>query len=125
MTTTKRWAESLKVASKADLPPIPDYSEPYARAARDVAVRAVILQGVVAVDYEVDAQPIIEWFQEQRIWDDVTPKERAFMLGSAHTESDQLQFQWKQEAQWTLLWMIQRVESLGLPTQYCDTRRLV
>src|SRR5215475_8437386 len=125
MSTTKEWAESLKVASDADLSAIPDFSKPYARTAREVAIRAVILQGVAAVAYEVEVQPIIEWFQTQEIWGAVTAKERAFLTRSQHTESQQIQFRWKQEAQWTLLWMIHRVESLGLPTRYCDTRRLV
>ncbi len=125
MSTTKLWAESLKVASDADLTPLAEYSETYARSAREVAIRAVILQGVAAIAYKVEAQPIIEWFQTQGIWSDVTPQERIFILGSAHTEAEQVRFRWKQEAQWTLLWMIHRVESLGLPTGYCDTRRLV
>ncbi len=29
------------------------------------------------------------------------------------------------EAQWALLWVIDKVESLGLPTTACDSRRLV
>jgi hypothetical protein len=125
MSTTKRWAELLKVSSEADLSPIADYSQPYARTARQIAVRSIILLGVAVVAYEVEAQPIIEWFQEQAIWSDVTPDERTFILGSTHTEAEQLRFRWKQEALWTLLWMIHRVESLGLPIRCCDTRRLV
>jgi len=125
MCTAKLWAESLKVASDTDLTPIADYSKPYARSAQEVAIRAVILQGVAAVAYEVEAQPIIEWFQTQEIWSDVTPQERTFILGAVHTEAEQIRFRWKQEAQWTLLWMVHRVESLGLPTRCCDTRRLV
>jgi len=124
MKTTKLWAESLKVACDATLPPVPNFSKAYPRTAREIAIRAVILQGVVAVAYEVEARPIIEWFQAQRIWGDVTPKERAFISRSAHAESERVQVQWKQEAQWALLWMVGRVESLGLPTNYCDTRRL-
>jgi hypothetical protein len=124
MSAAKLWAESLKVATEADLLPIPDFSKLYARTASEIAIRAVILQGAVAVAYGVEAQPIIEWFQAQTIWGDVTPKERVFMSSSAHTESELVQVQWKPEAQWALLWMVGRVESLGLPTHYCDTRRL-
>jgi hypothetical protein len=123
--TTKLWVEALKIASEADISPIPDYSEPCARTAREVAIRALILHGVVAVAYGVEAQPIIDWFQEQGIWTDVTPKERAFILGESRSEPERLRYQWKQEAEWTLLWMIGRVDSLGLPTRCCDTRRLV
>lgn len=125
MSTTKEWAESLKVASDTNLAEIPGSSKLYARTAREVAVRAVILQGVVAVAYKVDAQPIVDWFQSQRIWDAVTVKERNFLASSEQNASERVQFQWKQEAEWALLWMIQRVESLGLPTRHCDTRRLV
>lgn len=118
------WAETLKVATDSDLLPVPDYSKLYARTAREIAIRAVILQGVVAVAYEVDALPIIEWFQGQEIWSEVTPKERAFISSSSHGESERIQVQWKAEAQWALLWMVGQVESLGLPTHYCDTSRL-
>jgi Domain of unknown function (DUF4272) len=125
MDTTKIWAESLNISSAADLSPITDYSQPYARTAGEIAVRAVILQGVIAVAYGVEAQPIMRWFQEESILSQVTPQERAFLLSPAHTESQQLHFRWKQEAQWTLLWMIHRVESISLPTHCCDTGRLV
>jgi hypothetical protein len=119
------WAESLEVASDEDLSPIADYSEPCARLASEVATRAIILQGVVAVAYEVAAEPIVKWFREQAIWDKVTPQERAFLLSAARTGVEQLGYRWKQEAEWTLLWMIGKVESIGLPTHYCDTRRLL
>lgn len=32
------------------------------------------------VAYEVAAGPIVKWFQEQAIWHEVTPQERAFFL---------------------------------------------
>lgn len=125
MNTTKEWAEYLKIPSGDDLPAIPGFSEPYVRSAQDVAVRSVILQGVVAVAWEVEAEPVIEWFQKQGIWDAVTPNERAFLEAPERDDALLNQFHWKQETEWTLLWMIQRVETLGLPTRYCDTRRLV
>ncbi len=125
MSTTKEWAESLKVETDTALSDVPGFFKRYAHTARELAIRSVILQGVVAVAYEVDAQPIIEWFRAQSIWDAVTATERDFLSRSQHTESEQLRFRWQQEAQWTLLWMIRRVESLGLPTHFCDTRRLV
>src|SRR5215469_5492988 len=109
------WAESLGVAADANLPPVADYSEPCARTAREVAIRAVVLQGVVAVAYKVEVDPVVQWFHAQGIWDALTPNERTFLATSEHSESEREHFQWKQEAQWTLLWMIGRVESLGLP----------
>jgi hypothetical protein len=125
MITTKAWAESLEVESGENLFPVADYSQPYACQAREVATRAIILQGVVAVAYGVAAGPIVKWFREQAIWEEVTAQERACLLSTPWTRSKQLEYRWKQEAEWTLLWMIGKVESLGLPTHGCDTRRLV
>src|SRR5215469_8166862 len=102
MSATKAWAESLKIATETDLSPISNCSIKYARTSQEIATRAVILQGVVAVAYGVEAQPIIAWFQTQGIWETVTPNERAFLMSSQRTQSEQVKFRWKQEAEWTL-----------------------
>jgi Domain of unknown function (DUF4272) len=113
------------VESDEDLVPVADYSKLYARSAREVATRAIVLQGIVAIACDVEAEPIVKWFKEQGIWGNVTKKERKFILSGNPSEPQQIQCRWKQEAEWTLLWMIGKVESLGLPTRCCDTRRLV
>ncbi|MFN0055377.1 MAG: DUF4272 domain-containing protein [Planctomycetales bacterium] len=125
MDSTKAWAESLGIETTRDLAPIVDCDEPYARTASQVAIRAVILHGVVAAAYKVEARPIVEWLRNQRIWDSVTPLERDFLAGKDRSDAVCIPRQWKQEAVWTLLWMIGKVESLGLPTHNCDTARLV
>ncbi len=123
--TTGKWAESLRIKTAEVVPTVRGYSKPYARNASEVAKRAVVLQGVVAVAYNVAAAPIVKWFRAQGLWRSVTYKERDLLLGAELPEADRIQIQWKQEAEWTLLWMIGKVESLGLPTHCCDTRRLV
>ena len=84
----------------------------------------VILQGVCAVAADVDAEPIIEWFRDQRVWASVTPQERTFLKNPSPTTQQRNALGWHQEAQWTLLWVVGKVEALGLPTRTCDTRRL-
>jgi hypothetical protein len=125
MSTTKEWAETLKVESAEDLAPVAGYSTLYARSALEVATRAIVLQGIIAIACNVEAEPIVTWFKEQGIWKEVTIQEKKFILNGNPTEREQNQFRWKQEAEWTLLWMIGKVESLGLPTRCCDTRRMV
>lgn len=125
MILTKEWAESLNVSAE-DIGAVEEtQGVSYARTARDIALRAIILQGVVAVACEVDPAPVIEWFQEQKIWDAVTPLEKEFLLLPIPSGEQRNRYQAHQEAEWALLWMIGKVEKLGLPTQYCDTRRLV
>jgi hypothetical protein len=125
MLSTRVWAESLGISLDATPPAIAGYSKRCPRSACQIAIRTVILLGLVAVACEVDPEPVIEWFHKQHLWRNVSPGERAFMQNKAPTSELRHQFRWHQEAQWTLLWVIGKVESLGLPTHGCDTRRLV
>jgi hypothetical protein len=123
--STKAWAESLGISVDATPPPVAGYSKRCPRTARQIAVRTLILQGIVAVASEVDPEPIVAWFHQQRLWRSVSPDERAFLRNRSPTTERRHQFGWDQEAQWTLLWVIGQVESLGLPTHGCDMRKLV
>jgi hypothetical protein len=124
MVTTEAWAKSLDVSVEPTPQTVEGYSRRCPRTARQIAVRTVILQGIVAVASEVDPGPIIEWFHDQRIWRNVTPEEKAFLQNASPTKEQRNRFGWHQEAEWTLLWVVGKVESLGLPTRSCDTRRL-
>lgn len=126
MVETKGWARRLGI-STAGVPPSIAATRRFSKwSARDVATRAVILQGVVATACEVDPRPIVRWFKRERLWASVTTAERAFLLGkSSPSLQRRLELRWHQEAEWTLLWALGAIEALGLPTQACDTRRLV
>jgi hypothetical protein len=123
--STAAWAAALGI-SIAEVPPRAEASSPVsAYSAREIATRALILQGVVATASGVEAQPIIEWFQSEDLWISVSPKEREFL--ETHREQSTIVdgLRWRQEAEWTALWVVGMVESLGLPVRCCDTRRLV
>ena len=125
MISTVEWAESLNISVEEGVlsEEAGDYCSGHS--IRNIAIRAVILQGVVAVAYQVDSEPVIEWFHEQKIWDAVTPKEKEFLLLPIRSTEECNRYRAQQEAEWTLLWVIGKIDSLGLPTHYCDTRRLV
>lgn len=76
MVKTNSWAKSLGVPSEEQLAPVEGFSESYKRTAQEVAIRSLVLQGVVAVASGVGPEPIIAWFQDQTIWDHTTPGER-------------------------------------------------
>jgi Domain of unknown function (DUF4272) len=125
VVTTEEWA-NVHCISVEDIPPaIAGYSEPCPRSAREIATRAVILQGVVAVAFEVQPEPVIEWLGGQGIWNHVRPDEATFFHDPSPTDEERNRFRWHQEAEWALLWAFGKVETLGLPTRGCDTRRLV
>ncbi len=123
--TTAEWARSLGIADTPLAPSVLDYHESCARTAEQIAGRILVLQGVVAVGCRVEPDPIVAWFKEQNLWCQTSPLERGFL--EAQNISDQHRFEahWRQEAEWALLWCIGKVDALGLPTQTCDTARLV
>lgn len=124
--TTEQWAQALGISTAPTPPSVEGYEEPCPLTARQVATRTIILQGVVAVASGVDPEPVIEWFRDQGIWPEVSPRERAFLLDpSTAGRKERIEFQWCQEAEWALLWVIGKVEALSLPIRQCDTRRLV
>jgi hypothetical protein len=125
MLSTEAWAESLGISADATPPTVDGYSEKCARSARQIAVRTLILQGVVAVASEVAPEPVTQWFHEQQLWRSVSAEEKAFLQNPSPTREQCNRFAWHQEAEWALLWVIGKVDSLGLPTRCCDTRRLV
>ena len=125
MQTTRAWAKSHGISVALTPPAIKGYSRKYPRTSRAIAVRAIVLQGVVAVAFDVNPDPVIDWFHKQRIWRAVTSDEKAFLQNRSPSKEERSNFAWHQEAGWTLLWVIGKVDWLGLPIGCCDTRRLV
>src|SRR5262249_46866667 len=122
--TTKSWAKSLDVPTDDVTPSIKGYRNRCPRTARDVSVRSLILHGVVAVAQGVSPAPIIRWFRQQEIWDDISPNEKTFLTkGTPAKVRNRLS--WHLEAEWTLLWTITKVQALGLPDHECDSRQIV
>jgi len=127
MMKTKEWAESHGISTEDVLAPVEEYDEPYRRNAEEVAVRTIILHAVAAAGHGVNREPITEWFKDQNLWDQVSRREQDFLLSrkpSRLLEEDRISARWVQEAEWALLWAIQKIESIGLPTKTCDATRL-
>ncbi|WP_372724044.1 DUF4272 domain-containing protein [Novipirellula sp.] len=125
MTNTKQWAASHGLCVDDVVLPVYDYVKAYHRTVEDVAIRTIILHCVAAVGYGVDPQPIIAWLKDLSVWEKVSPNEQNFLCANVPTDKERSDSRWRQEAQWALLWAIGKVEALGLPTQTCDTARLV
>lgn len=125
MIRTKEWAKSHGLCVTVNVPPVDDFCEPHKRTAEEVATRAIVLHCVAAVGYDVDPEPVIEWLKDQSLWDKVSPREQAFLTAAETTEKECSDARWRQEALWALLWAIGKIESLGLPTQTCDTGQLM
>lgn len=123
--SSREWAKSLGISTAPNPRPIADFTQPYGRTARQIATRALVLQGVVAVTAGVAPEPVMDWFRSQRLWRAVTPEEQTFLARPSASKRLRVRLAAHQEAEWALLWMVGKVAALGLPDHGCDTRRLV
>jgi len=54
-----------------------------------------------------------------------SPAERAFVADPAPDRQDSVQFAWRYEALWPLMWSIGRIDELGRPDRIVDVQRVV
>lgn len=124
MTSTKEWAIALGICGEELAPTIPNNTESCARSAEQIAARAILLHCMTAVGCGAEPAPICDWLRQESLWEAATPAERAFLGAAVRTQDELQEAIWLQEAEWALLWCIGKVESLGLPTRFCDSARL-
>lgn len=93
------------------------------RSKEEIAYRALALL-VVAVKGEGLEQRIVERVaRDYGLEAHLTPKEKAFIRNATPSQSDRVQFSWRYEAAWVLLWALGYVEKLEKPTSICDVPR--
>jgi hypothetical protein len=102
------------------LPAIEAESQVVRRSLDDVAYRALVLL-VVALKAEGLEQPLIEHdIARYRLIDHLSPLEQAFLQDPAPAMHDRIQFSWRYEAAYVLLWALGYVDELEKPTSTCD-----
>lgn len=117
--------EAEGVPLNRSLPVIETEKEAKRRTKDEIAYRALALL-VVAVKGEGLEQAIVEKIVQDYGLDlHLTPKERIFIRNAAPSHRDRVQFSWRYEAAWTLLWALGYVEKLDKPTGICDVPRAV
>ncbi|QDU96953.1 DUF4272 domain-containing protein [Lignipirellula cremea] len=107
------------------LPLIETEAESTRRTTEQVATRAMALC-IVAVKGEGLGQAILEkLISEYELASAFTPKEKAFINNPTPTEHDRLQFAWRYECYWVMLWALGYIDTLERPGQVCDVGKAV
>jgi hypothetical protein len=69
-----------------------------------------------------EAWELVEGFG---IASDLTGAEREFILDSNASEHDSIQFSWRGECFWVMLWALGYIDTMGRPDTMCDSERAV
>ncbi len=95
------------------------------RTSEEIARRAIALHCIIAASHGVSKKDIIKWLQEERLWNELTPREVRFMTHDDNPDKEVSWMTWFVEAQVTLLWAIGKLNSLPSLTVKCDTALVV
>lgn len=95
------------------------------RTAQEIARRVIVLHCVIAAAHGVAKDDITEWLKEEQLWNELTPRELAFMTRDEHPRQEVIWMTWFVEAQVALLWSIEKLNELPPPTKKCDTGLVV
>ena len=103
-----------EVGIHPDLPEIESADEVEPREPLAIARRAVCLM-IVSAKSELERDEIDGLIEDFGVRAFFTPQERAYLTESNPSDRDQIQFSWRVEAAWVLLWSLGFVPNLGLP----------
>lgn len=113
------------VPTNAHLPFIEDSTQAKRRSTAEVAERAMAVC-IVALKGEGLEQTWVDDAAKKYGADRYfSPKERAFVRDTNPTQQDRIQFSWRYECLWVLLWALGYVDELGRPDAPCDVARAV
>lgn len=104
----------------ATLPAIETTAEALKRSKEEVALRTLCVLFVAAKDEGLGEELVEQLLESYELRPHLTPKELAFVLEKSPSQHDRIQFTWRHEAAWALLWALGFVAQLGKPSQICD-----
>ncbi|MGJ8641047.1 MAG: DUF4272 domain-containing protein [Opitutaceae bacterium] len=117
--------EKNKIPTIKHLPVIEDSKTSNFRSKREIAERLIGCT-IAAVAGETGdqelARQLIESFSA-KAW--MTPKEREFIDQKMESQQERVQFSWRYERVWVLLWSLGYIESLEYPPSICDVPLLI
>jgi len=102
------------------LPVIEDSQSAKKRTKEEIAHRAIALCLVAA---RSEAGKVDDLIARYRAKEFLTPLEKKFAENSDPTQQERVQFNWRYECHWVMLWALGYVEKLDFPSEPCDTAK--
>jgi hypothetical protein len=125
----KRLSESVLIKQNVPisktLPVIESESDSKRRTVEEIAYRALSLLVVAVKGEGLEQARVLKLAKEYGLDSRFTPKERVFIGIEKPSDRDRVQFIWRYESAWTLLWALGYVDKLDKPVSICDVRKAV
>ncbi len=83
----------------------------------EVARRALGLFAAVSLGFRADRQAVLEWLTEEKLWDALSPIEKAFVDTASPSEKQMINASWWSERLIVLLWALKLADALPPPNE--------
>ena len=120
---TNRFLKSINLEVSDHLPLIEDFNNVRIQAKYNIACRAVILYGLIAIPYNKRSSiEISEYFKKYNLLEHVSPEELEYLNNPEKTKIENARMSWHNEALNVLFWALNKFDSLSFPDSICDFR---
>jgi hypothetical protein len=123
--STNQLLKQLGIPVNSNLPVIEEEQDIVIRNGEAIAKRIIILAYLGVYAEGGDKEEIISFFKAQQIWNSVSENEQSLFTKNKLTKKDKIKISWGAEAMYLLLWAINKVDSIDLPTDQVDTGALL
>lgn len=117
--------KSEKVPYIEHLPLIETEAESTRRTSKNVAMRAMALSIVAAKGHGLKQETVAKLVKEYKLASVFSPEESAFIKNASPKKHDRIQFSWRYESYWVMLWALGFIAKLDRPDSVCDVERAV
>ncbi|MFT9846418.1 DUF4272 domain-containing protein [Aneurinibacillus sp. REN35] len=90
------------------------------RSVEEVAKRALCVCLTAVKGEGLEQETVLDLVEKYNLADSFTPGEKAFIYEENPSKHDRIQFTWKYECYWVLLWSLGYVDTLAYPDTICD-----
>src|SRR5262245_48040933 len=113
------------VAFIEHLPVVETEAEAKRRTTEEVALRAIALCIVAVKGEGLENEEIKNLVKKYEIAGALSPAERTFIDNPEPSKHDRIQFAWRYECYWVMLWSLGFIDELPRPENICDVRKAV
>jgi Domain of unknown function (DUF4272) len=124
---TEQFLIGLQIPINPILPVIEEENEVQIRSSKEIAKRILVLTYLgVYVDSETKEEKteIINFLKTEGLWEAVSEFEMKLFAKNKLTKKDKINISWRTECIYILLWTIQKIKTIDLPIEQCDTEQI-
>ena len=123
---TEKLLRSLNIPYIDHLPLVEEENEVRIRTAQEIAERILIIVYLAYISEVPDEREnVIDFLKANSLWDKVSADEKELYQKEELTDQEIVNISWRSESVWLLLWTINKVDKLELPTQQVIINEIV